>query len=80
MNTAQHVDINSGLDFERARERLNNAAGAAFRTYTAAKQRPTASLEEVTDALEHYQALQRKAKGLRRTDAEAIAAALSDAH
>ncbi|OHE80681.1 MAG: hypothetical protein A2X76_01435 [Lysobacterales bacterium GWF1_69_6] len=80
MNTAHHVDINTGLDFERARERLNNAAAAAFRTYTITKKRPTASLEEVTDALDAYQALQRKAKGLRRTDAAAIAAALSEAH
>lgn len=80
MNTAKHIDINAGLDFERARERLNNAAGQAFRDYSAAKARPNASLEDVAEALHHYQALQRKAKSLRRTDAAAISAALSDAH
>lgn len=80
MNTTQHIEINTGLDFERARERLNNAAAAAFRTYTAAKQRPGASLEDVSEALQHYQALQRRAKSLRRTDAAEIEAALSDAH
>lgn len=70
------IDINRGVDFERALARLKAAAGAAYRRYRFAK---TSCDDLATDnARKAYEAALARAKGLRRTDAAEIAKVLAD--
>lgn len=77
--TAKDVDINHGVDFERARETLARAAGDAYAHYTAQK-----ALDERSDtteaAWESYVQASADLDGLRRTDSQAIKAVLQATH
>lgn len=75
LRKSEHVDINYGLDYERARERLNDYAGRAWRLYLAAKQMQK-SEDEIASLREAYVAAQHKFKNLKRTDVAEIAAIL----
>ena len=49
-----HVDINHGLDFELAQERLSAEAGRLFRRYRELKADPSRTPAEVDEAREAY--------------------------
>lgn len=70
----QHVDINYGVDFECAKERLDAEAGRLFRIYLGTKK--TGTPEEVEQAGIAYEAAQRRSQALRPSDAAAIEAVL----
>jgi hypothetical protein len=71
-----HVDINYGVDFERALERLDHAAGKCFREYWAAK-KGSGSDEEIARLRQAYDDAQAEARALSRHDEAAIRAVLA---
>lgn len=71
-----HVDINYGVDFERALERLDHAAGKRFREYLKAK-KDNGSDVEIARLRQAYDAAQAEAKALSRHDEVAIRAVLA---
>lgn len=71
------VDINYGVDFERALERLNHAAGKIFRQYWAAKH-GNAGEAEVERLRQAYTEAQREVKALSSRDEAAIRAVLAN--
>jgi hypothetical protein len=71
-----NVDINYGVDFERALERLHYAAGKVFRHYWKAKH-GNGSDEEVAQLRQAYLDAQREVKALSRHDEAAIRAVLA---
>jgi len=73
------TDINSGLDFERARARLNQLAGEAFRHYVTLKNDNEATDAEVTTARNAYDKANEAYRNLRRTDTETIGRVLGGA-
>jgi hypothetical protein len=48
----QHIDINEGLDFERALGRLRDQTGAAFRAYRELKNNPNHTALDLAGAKE----------------------------
>ena len=70
------VDINYGVDFERALERLHHAAGKIFRQYREAKH-GNSSEEEIERLLRAYIETQREAEVLSPRDAVGIQAVLA---
>jgi hypothetical protein len=70
------VGINDGVDFERALERLNHAAGKIFRQYWAAKH-GNGSEAEIARLRQAYTEAQREVKALSRRDEAAIRAVLA---
>lgn len=76
LNT-NHVDINYGVDFERARERLNDEAGRAFRVYLQTKSKADATPEAVDAARQAYDDANTAFRKLTRHDADTIARILS---
>lgn len=73
----QNIDINTGLDFERAKQRSNEDAGAAFREMMDAKANgDTAAAESKRKA---YVQLTARAKSLQPGDAAGIASILGGA-
>ena len=72
-----HIDINHGVDFERARERLNNKAGERFRCYREAKDREGASPEEVEQLRAAYLQAVHGQEALSAHDSNAIRAVLA---
>lgn len=70
------VDINYGVDFERALERLQHAAGKIFRQYWKAKH-GNGSEEEIARLREAYVEAQREAEALSSRDDAAIKAVLA---
>lgn len=70
---ARDVDINHGIDFERAREHLAAEAGKAYREYVALAAVPQSDQQAVDAAWEAYRAASRRRDGLRRSDGEEIA-------
>lgn len=73
-NAVRDADINYGIDFEVALERLHGIAGRLFRQYLVAKS--TGSPEALEQAKAAYSEAQSRAKGLRVHDREAIRAIL----
>lgn len=73
--TAKDVDINHGVDFERAREKLARVAGTAYADYAAQKARNERD-DKVDDAWERYVDASAELDGLRRTDSDGIRAVL----
>ena len=71
-----HIDINYGVDFERARERLDHAAGKIFREYLMAK-KGNGSDEALARLRPAYDAAQAATKALSRHDEAAIWAVLA---
>lgn len=71
-----HVDINDGVDFERALERLNHAARKIFREYLMAK-KGNGSDEEIARLRQAYDEAQAETKALSRHDEAAIQAVLA---
>lgn len=71
--------INATVDFERAKERLEAAAGRLFNEYRSAKTGGHASEEEVERLRAAYVVANDRAKDLRATDKDAIAAVLGAA-
>lgn len=71
-----NVDINYGVDFERALERLQHAAGKIFRQYWKAK-RGNGSEEEIARLRQAYIEAQREADTLSSRDEAAIKAVLA---
>ncbi|MGO4502615.1 MULTISPECIES: hypothetical protein [unclassified Dyella] len=69
------VDINYGVDFERALERLHHAAGKIFRRYREAK-RGNSSEEEIERLRQAYISVQDEAEALSPRDEAAIRAVL----
>lgn len=76
LRNTDNVDINHGLDYELARECLNDAAGRAWRQYLAAKQMHKPE-DEITELRAAYVATQNDFKNLKRTDAAEIKAILA---
>ena len=72
-----HIDINHGVDFERARERLNYKAGESFRRYREAKDRVGASPEEVEQLRAAYLEAMHEQEALSAHDSNAIQAVLA---
>ena len=72
----KEVDINYGVDYERARERLNLVAGAHFRRLYQAKreQADEATIERLRQA---YRKAQREIDALSPRDEAAIQAVLA---
>ena len=72
----EEVDINFGVDYERARERLNLVAGAHFRRLYQAKreQADEATIERLRQA---YRKAQREMDALSPRDEAAIQAVLA---
>jgi hypothetical protein len=71
-----YADINHGVDFERAQERLQAEAGKAFRAYLRAKRDPQASPSAVQELQDAYVQANEAAQRLRADDAAGIAAVL----
>lgn len=71
-----HVDINYGVDFERARERLDHAAGKCFREYWAAK-KGNGSDEQIARLRQAYIEAQAETEALSRHDEAAIRVVLA---
>lgn len=71
-----HVDINYGVDFERALERLDHDAGKCFREYWKAK-KGNGSDEEIARLRRAYDDAQAATKALSRHDEAAIRAVLA---
>lgn len=71
-----HVDINYGVDFERARERLDHAAGKIFREYLMAK-KGNGSDEDIARLRQAYDDAQAQTRALSRHDEAAIRAVLA---
>lgn len=67
-------DINYGVDYERAIERLDADAGRLFRAYLVA--RKDGLPEDVELARAAYEAAQQRVQALRPSDAVAICAVL----
>lgn len=76
MATQPDLDLNSGLDFERARERLTQQAGAAFRRLNAILTDEAQPAEAIFAARQEAQAAQANVLALRPDDAPAIQAVL----
>lgn len=70
------VDINHGVDFERALERLQHAAGKIFRQYREAKH-GNAGEAEIERLRRAYIDAQREAEALSPRDEAAIRAVLA---
>jgi hypothetical protein len=70
------VDINYGVDFERALERLHHAAGKIFRRYWKAKH-GNSSEEEIAQLRQAYIEAQREAEALSSRDEAAIKSVLA---
>ncbi|NMW25876.1 hypothetical protein [Rhodanobacter soli] len=70
------VDINYGVDFERALERLHHAAGKVFRQYWKAKH-GNAGEAEVERLRQAHLDAQREVKALSSRDEAAIRAVLA---
>lgn len=71
----QHVDINFGVDFELALEKLQAKAGRLFRVYRAIKASGTPGAIE--QAYEDYVVAQDRAQSLRAYDTAEIRAILA---
>ncbi|MEI7038075.1 hypothetical protein [Fulvimonas yonginensis] len=71
------LDINHGVDFERAWERLDRAAGKIFRDYWKAK-KGNASEEEIERLRQAYDEAQARTHALSRRDEAAIKAVLAE--
>lgn len=72
----QEVDINYGVDFERAHERLSHIAGRLFRQYREAKH-GNASEEAIARLRQAYLDVQREQEALSPRDAAGIQAVLA---
>ena len=70
----QHVDINYGVDFECAKERLDAEAGRLFRAYR--ETMVSGAPEAIEQASADYTNAQRRAQALRRDDTATIRAIL----
>lgn len=70
------VDINDGVDFERAEERLDRVVGKIFREYLVAK-KGNGSDEEIERLSQAYDEAQAAIKALSRHDEVAIRAVLA---
>lgn len=75
----KEADLHVGLDYERARARLNQDAGLAFRQYLALKNNPTATSQSIEAARVAYIEANSTCRDLRRHDHDAIAAVLGGA-
>jgi len=64
INNRPHVDVNTGVDFERARERLSAEAGRCFRRYRAVKADVTSSPQEIAQARDAYLDAQASSKAV----------------
>lgn len=73
-----YADINAGVDFERARERLEAKAGKAYRAYWRARHDPQAAPEAAQELQDVYVQANAAAKRLRADDIGGIAAVLSE--
>lgn len=73
-NDAPSLDINAGLNYERARDRLNQDAGQAFRRYMLLKNNPSTSADAMTAARKAYAEASDECRRLRPDDAAGIAA------
>jgi hypothetical protein len=71
-----YAGINRGVDFERAKERLQAEAGKAFRAYWQAKRDPQASPSVVQELQDAYVQANAVAQRLRADDAAGITAVL----
>ena len=71
------TDVSHGVDFERAKERLSQAAAAAMRRYRLAKHGGTARDADVANLRAGVAEAQERARRLRPTDHAAIAEILS---
>lgn len=71
-----NVDINYGVDFECARERLNHVAGKLFRQYREAK-RDNSSEEAIARLRQAYLDAQHEYQALSLHDDKAIRAVLA---
>lgn len=78
-NDSLAVDINAGLDYERARARLNQDAGRAFRQYMSLKNNPATSTAASEAARKAYVEASVEYKQLRFGDTVAIAEILGGA-
>ncbi|MCE5234192.1 MAG: hypothetical protein LLF91_12930 [Xanthomonadaceae bacterium] len=67
-----YVDINFGIDFERARERLDREAGRAFREYLRVMKNPDAPEAMRHDTRDAYLQAHARCRALRPHDTEAI--------
>jgi hypothetical protein len=63
MKKLTHVDINYGVDFEIAKERLSARAGQLFRQYQASKADPSQTPAEIEQARVAYLEAQARYKG-----------------
>ena len=75
---ARDVPLTHGVDFERALQRLNADAGAAFRALMALRNDPSATPAQVADARAAAQAAQARAGELRPLQHDEIARILAD--
>lgn len=76
LNKLAHIDTNYGVDFERAKERLNAEAGRLFRKYHALKTDAGGTPAEVEEAREAYITAQDQYRKIHPMDFEAIAVQL----
>lgn len=67
-----YVDINYGVDFERAKERLSAQAGEVFRRLHRARSSGTATEEEIQALRQEYAVACNREKGLRVDDTASI--------
>lgn len=74
MNIAHHVDTDFGVDFERARARLDADASRTFRQYHNAKSNPRSDDVELESLKIAYIEARNDFHNLKPTDSAAIAA------
>lgn len=72
MDTRPTPDLNAGVDFERARARLNAAAGQAFRAWLQIKNTPDTAADAAEAARLAYEQASARCRQLSRSDRPTI--------
>lgn len=73
MDTRPTLDLNDGVEFERARARLNAIAGQAFRAWLQIKNTSNTAAEAAEAARLAYEHASARCRQLNRNDSPAIA-------
>ena len=74
---ANHISINNGVDFERARELLNGIAGRAFSQYLKAKKADLTTSEQLAELRSAYKEALEDFDSLKPSDVEEIRSVLA---
>lgn len=78
VNCATHTNVNSDIEFERAKTRLDEIAARRFRELRAARQGGQTSEQTLLELESAYREASTRAKKLRPRDYTSIAAVLAE--